>query len=74
MAKNLDIGIARVVTAKLCERGLSEKSAAALAALKAADARKAFDAAFASAPGLRGEASYDAAFQAVKAWAATVTI
>jgi hypothetical protein len=74
MAKNIDIGIARVVTSKLRERGLSEQSAAAIAKLKAADARKAFDDAFAAAPGLRGESAYDDAFQAVKAWAASVAI
>jgi len=74
MAKNIDIGIARVVTSKLRERGLSEKSAAALATLKAADARRAFDRAFVAAPGLRGEGAFDDAFQAVKAWAASVAI
>jgi hypothetical protein len=74
MAKNIDIGIARVVTSKLRERGLSEKSAGALAKLKAADARKAFDAAFVAAPGHHSEGAFDDAFQAVKAWAASVAI
>jgi hypothetical protein len=74
MAKNIDIGIARVVTSKLRERGLSEKSAVALATLKAGAARQAFDAALAASPGAHGEAAYDAAFQAVKAWAASVSL
>jgi hypothetical protein len=74
MAKHIDIGIERVVTSKLRERGLSDKSAAALAKLKAAAARQAFDDAFVAAPGLRGESAYDDAFQAVKAWAAAVAI
>jgi hypothetical protein len=71
MARNIEPAIKRAVTAKLRERGMSEKSADAVADKHAAAALKTFNDALKKhqAP---TETAYEQSFQAVTKWAATL--
>jgi hypothetical protein len=70
MARNIEPAIKKTVTAKLRERGMSEKSASAIADKCMADARKVFNTALGYRPPT--ETTYEDAFQAVTQWAATL--
>lgn len=69
---NLEVGIKRAVAAKLRERGLSERSANALADLNMTRAKIFFDA---QLVGTRGtENDYDEAYAALMQWVAQLAI
>ena len=71
MPRNIEVAVKKTVTAKLRERGMSEKAADAVADKNAAAALKAFSDALTKhkAP---TETAYEQAFQAVTQWTATL--
>jgi len=71
MARSIEIAVKKTVTAKLRERGMSEKSADAVADKNAPAALKTFNDALVKhkAP---TETAYEQAFQAVTQWTATL--
>jgi hypothetical protein len=70
MARNIELGIKRVVTAKLRERGMSAQAADAVASKHATAALQVFNTALGL--NLPTEESYEQAFEAVTQWAASL--